>query len=132
MTGRLIALVLASSALCLGCGESGPKLFPVAGSVTWNGAPLENGDILFTPADGSVPIPGKIQAGRYALQSPAGKMKVEIRATREGALDPVMGARSRTQFLPPRYNDATELTAEVLELNPNEIPFELTETVVRQ
>jgi hypothetical protein len=35
-----------------GCGESGPKLVPISGTVTYKGAPVPAGYISFTPPPG--------------------------------------------------------------------------------
>jgi len=37
------------AALLIGCGESGPSLVPISGTVTLNGAPLEGATVVFTP-----------------------------------------------------------------------------------
>jgi len=43
-------LVAAAAAWFLvGCGESGPKLVPVSGTVTLNGKPLEGASVAFQP-----------------------------------------------------------------------------------
>lgn len=120
----VLVLVVAGS---LGCGPSGPQRYPVSGTVTWNGQPLAEGDILFVPVDGAtVPDPGKIKDGKFSFEAQAGQKKVEIRATREaGPVDPVMGAPPRVQFVPAKYNDATELTAEVKPQEKNEFIFPL-------
>lgn len=39
----------AVAALVIGCGESGPKLVPVTGTVTHNGKPLEGAAVSFFP-----------------------------------------------------------------------------------
>jgi len=110
-----------------GCEPAGPKDYPVSGTVTWNGQPLPEGDVLFTAAQGiETPDPGKVVDGKFTFRAKEGQKKVEIRATREeGAPDSVMGAPMRRQYLPARYNDATTLTAEVTPAGPNEFRFEL-------
>jgi len=112
-----------------GCDSGGTELYPVSGTVTFDGQPLPDAEILFVPADGNAnPSPGRVTGGKYELKSPPGKMKVEIRATREyGEVDPAMGARPQKQYLPSRYNSASELTAEVKADGHNEFPFSLTE-----
>lgn len=110
-----------------GCGSAGPKLYDVSGTVTWEGQPLKDGDIQFTPADESlVPASAKIVDGKYALQAPAGAHKVEVRAVRAGKFDPVMNAATPVQYIPARYNDQTTLTADVKADGPNQINFPLT------
>lgn len=49
-------LIVAATAVLLGgCGESGPKLLPVSGTVTNNGKPVEGASVIFTP-DPSNPL----------------------------------------------------------------------------
>ncbi len=43
--GLALALLLGAS----GCGQGGPKLSPVRGTVYYRGAPLPGGTIVFTP-----------------------------------------------------------------------------------
>lgn len=111
----------------VGCGPSGPQKYPVKGTVTWNGSPLEAGDIIFQDSAGQlVPSAGKISAGKFAFESQAGKMRVEIFATRpEGPIDPAMGAQAHVQFIPSRYNRDSQLEVEVKPVGSNEFPFVL-------
>ena len=53
-----------------GCGDSSGlgRRYPVSGSVTYNGTPLEHGTISFAPADGTGRAAGgTITDGRYSL-----------------------------------------------------------------
>lgn len=113
-----------------GCGPTGPKLYPVAGTVTWNGQPLPEGDIVFAPASpGEVEDAGKVVAGKFAFQARPGAKKVKIMANRsEGPIDPQMGVAPRVQYIPPQFSSAekTTLTAEVTENGKNEFEFTLT------
>jgi len=112
----LVSAVLAGLAVTGGCGPSGPKLYPVSGTVTWNDAPLPDGDIIFVP---ELPgeVAGKVKDGKFACMAQPGDRKVKILATREGPVDPQMGAPRREQFLPPKYSsgELTELRAVVKE-----------------
>jgi hypothetical protein len=117
-----VGLALLLLPLAAGCG---PKLVKVSGTVTWEKEPLKQGKILFVPEEGGAPVGGDIKDGQFSVELPAGKKKVEIRATREkpGArIDPAMGATPREQFIPERYNDRTKLTAEVPAKGPVELP----------
>jgi hypothetical protein len=116
------------AAALLGCGPSKPETYPVSGTVTWNGQPLPEGSIRFEPEDakGLPPDPGQIKDGKYQLQARPGKKRVQIYATREsGKIDPIMGAAPREQYIPAKYNDKTELRAEVTPDGKNEFPFAL-------
>ena len=66
-----------------GCGRTGPALVTVKGSVTFDGKPVETGEILFRAADGLVAThAGPIAAGGYQVRLPVGAKRVEIIATR--------------------------------------------------
>jgi hypothetical protein len=111
----------------VGCGDPGPKTYPVSGSVTLDGQPLAEGDIYFFPLDPNVSADaGKITGGQFALRAKAGTMRVEIRATRvvPGRRTP-MGGPVREESLPSRYNKGTELRAEVAAGGYNQFHFAL-------
>jgi hypothetical protein len=128
MRGLILGLLAASAA---GCSDAGPRPVVVRGTVTFDGAPLERGDIVFEP---STPGPhgasaGTIEAGKFAFPASAGAMTVRIRATRPAApgsklLGP-SGQPVPENFIPPRYNRKSELTADVKADGPNEFVFEL-------
>ncbi len=46
------ALLTAACLVMLGCGDGGPKKYPVAGKVTFGGKPIIYGDIRFEPKEG--------------------------------------------------------------------------------
>lgn len=64
-----LATVAMMAASMSGCGESGPKLVPVKGTVMFEGKPLEEAAISFLPSDpGSESRPGEAitdQQGTY-------------------------------------------------------------------
>jgi hypothetical protein len=66
----LVALGLA------GCGESGPKLYPIEGQVTYVGKPVPSGTIRFEPAgdkrDPRASPETLIREGRYTLSRDKG------------------------------------------------------------
>jgi hypothetical protein len=110
-----------------GCGDGGPKTYAVSGTVSLDGRPLPEGDIYFYPLDPNISADaGKINAGQFAFRTKAGKKRVEIRASRviPGKQTP-MGGPVRAEFLPPRYNSQTTLTAEVLAKDANRFEFRL-------
>jgi hypothetical protein len=130
------AIALSGLALAMaltGCGPSGPKLYPVSGTVTYNGMPLPEGHIIFMPTSaGEVEDADKIKDGRFAFLARPGSKKVKILATRgEGPVDPQMGMQPQVQYIPPKYSSAelTELTAVVAESaakDKNVFEFKLT------
>jgi len=114
---RIASLAL----LCLmtaGCDASRPVL---EGTVTLDGAPIENGTIMLTPADGKGPTAGcGITAGTYRMQVSPGTMQVSIKANRKAGkmpdpMSPGSGAMidRHVECVPKRYNDETELTVTV-------------------
>jgi hypothetical protein len=124
---RWSTLFLAVSLLVSGCGRSGPATYPVSGAVTWNGAPLTEGSIVFMAADGkAAAAAGTINTGRFAFPAQAGTKKVEIRAVREvGEVIPRMGVKARQSYIPATYNSKTTLTAEVIPGGANQFTFDL-------
>ena len=111
-----------------GCGAKGPATYPVSGTVTFNGAPLDNGQISLRSVDGdATPAGGVILEGKFTLQSTAGEKIVEINATREaGPVDPTMGQAPREQYIPKKYNVESTLRATVAPDGPNTFEFPLT------
>ena len=118
-------LVVAAFAV-LGCG-SGPTTVAVSGRVEFDGGALDDGMIVFRAPTGPVlAVSGAIKDGRYALRMPPGPKLVEILASREvGAMDPLMKVRQRQRYIPERYNDRTELRADVRARGANTFDFVL-------
>ncbi len=119
----LYLLVLLST----GCGPSGPKTYPVSGSVTFDNVAIPKGHIVFSPVDVSLaPEATKIVDGKFSLRARAGKKRVAIIADREvGVRDPVMGTIRREPYIPAKYNDETILEEEVVLDGENEFTFDL-------
>jgi hypothetical protein len=127
-------IMLATSA---GCASRGPERFEVSGTVTLDGAPLADGDILFRPQPGTQAptVSGRIASGEFdipAEQGPlAGSYTVAITAERPTGRKvraDILGEETTDQYeqyLPPRYNDQTELTADV-KSSRDDLAFELT------
>lgn len=124
-----------------GCGPGvdpkAPKLQPVKGTITLDGKPLANADIIFIPTAGGVESSGHSNAeGQYELSirnqsgAVAGNHRVAIskRVREDGSEFPQdrsnMGVGK--EILPMKYTSQslTELTAKVDE-GENEIDFAL-------
>lgn len=112
-----------------GCGRSDGR-YPVTGSVTFGGQPVESGEIIFRATDGAkASDAGKIVDGRYTLRASEGKKRVEITAMREvktvqaASGEPPVSFQS---FIPAKYNQKSELTVEVTAGGPNTHDFQLT------
>ncbi len=108
--------------------RSGPPQYLVQGTVSWQGAPVEKGDIIFEPVEKQTRAEAaKIVDGNYKLRIGAGKMKVQIFASRENPnkISPDMNAPVLEHYIPPEYNRRTTLEAEVHENDDNRVSFEL-------
>jgi hypothetical protein len=129
----IVALVVAGAA---GCG-GGPDRLGVAGQVTLDGQPLPDGEIVFRPtATTQGPsVAGSIENGAYDIADErgpvAGSYAVTITAERKTGRKikaDILGNATTDQYeqyLPARYNDKTELTAEIAE-SRDDLDFELT------
>tara|TARA_R110002111_G_scaffold2705_4_gene17950 strand:+ start:41405 stop:41833 length:429 start_codon:yes stop_codon:yes gene_type:complete len=118
----------------VGCGSSadGVVRYPVTGTVTWNGQPLPEGDIIFIPTEKTArPEGAVIKEGQFELTLAPGSMRVEIRASREtgkmieSAVDPGQKIAVVENYIPAKYNDKSELKAEVSADGENQFQFEL-------
>ena len=138
MSRRLpLALVALFCCAALGCARSGPRRFAVGGQVTLDGAPLPEGEILFRPgASTSGPTAaGLIEEGRYSIDEAhgpvSGSYAVVITASRKTGrkVQSEMRGTATTdqyeQYLPARYNDRTELSAQVDD-DRDDLNFQLT------
>jgi hypothetical protein len=112
----------------VGCGGGGPSLVDVSGTVTMDGKPLDQGEIIFESLDGSVgPGAGPITDGKYAVKVPKGSKKVKILSSRAGAkVDPVMGSAPLESRIGPEYNDRTTLKVDI-QGNQTDVNFQVKE-----
>jgi hypothetical protein len=107
---------LVVSAGLAGCGRGGqPDVAPVTGTVTLDSLPLQGAMVEFSPESGKASRAVTDQQGRYDLiylrdirGAVLGRHRVRIITDHEGA-----EAQTRQIRLPARYDQATELTAEV-------------------
>jgi len=133
--------VIAAGLFCLvltGCQRDG--LNSVAGTVTFDGAPLEEGIISFMPSgDSGISTGGQIKNGAYSLRVSPGKMIVKIYAERpltpeeaaaiknnpmsQASMTPA-GVEVKKQFLPEKYNDKSSLSADI-QGNTKNLDFQL-------
>ena len=109
------------SLLSLGCGSgAGPETIAVTGTVTYDGVPVADGDIIFRDATGQTrSCGGRIIDGKYSFDASPGSKTVEITAMRDvpGKMDtqsnPGESVPLREMYIPAKYNTETTLTAEV-------------------
>lgn len=110
MFGLLAALSLFAIAGCTGSG-----LADVTGTVTIDGMPLAEGDIIFEADDkNSTPAGATIKDGQFKLQVAPGKKIVRINASEgDGVVDPLMKTEGRRSIIPAEFNTTTTLTADI-------------------
>jgi hypothetical protein len=121
--------------LLAGCSRSTGRL-SLEGTVTFDGAPLAEGSILFLP-QGNTTSPtcgGRISQGRFSILpkdgAACGTFRVQITAVRNTGRKltrPMDGQQmdKTEQFIPARYNQNSELTATVGDKDPNQFEFVL-------
>jgi hypothetical protein len=88
----------------------------VTGDVTFDDTPVAEGSIKFVPDDKNLPPEGDtIKNGKYQVKLKPGRYKVEIRAIREipGKKGPMGTEAATEEYIPAKYNEQTELTADV-------------------
>lgn len=150
---RLLYSAAFCSLACLafaGCGEGGPELGRVTGTVTMDGDPLPNALVTFVPQEGGRASTGVTnENGEYELiyqnrkGALLGQHKVTVTTMRQAEAAPEMSSDSEeymkqatggdpSQYdqvfeekIPPRYNKDSELVEEV-QSGSNEIDLELT------
>jgi hypothetical protein len=112
--------------LALGCGAGTPPTYKVTGTVTFDGQPVEDGEILFLPVEKELgPDAGRIRNGAYELRAKAGRKRVEIRAARPvpGQTNPMGPVYA--DYIPQQYNARSTLAADVQPDGPNRFDYKL-------
>ncbi len=123
-------VLLLTTMLAFLCGCSGQGTYEVSGSVTYDGQPVEKGEISFVPLEaGAAPDAGLIENGQFSFRAKPGKKRVIIRGSRrlpeDRQTNPEMGILY-DDYIPSVYNDESELTAEVGAGGDKPFEFELT------
>jgi hypothetical protein len=121
-----------------GCGGDSLGRQPIAGSVSLDGAPLEQGTINFQPVDSTVPTTtgGPIAAGKFAFERQkglaAGKYRVIVNAGKPGTGGTVVeGAMPgdtvapKVELIPPDWNTNSTQTVDVQSSGKNEFSFDI-------
>ena len=110
----ILSLAAAMIMLTVGCGEPGPKTYPVSGTVTLDRQPLTDGKIfLIDPAMKLDSDVGDVVDGEFRFRAKAGSKRVEIRAARATGQIGNFGSPITEEALPDRYNSNSILKAEV-------------------
>ena len=131
---RISALGLGVALAVLAGCDSGPKRYPVSGTVKYKGEPVKAGTINFRGDSGDSGS-ANITDGRYEIPSATGlspgNYKVAITYPDPKAPQPKGGdglpgeTVVAKELLPPKYNNQTELTAEVKAQQSNDVSFDL-------
>jgi hypothetical protein len=135
--GGAVAMAALLAGILSGCGGKGYDRIPVAGTVTLNGEPMEEGVITFIPIDGSTgpKARAEISLGEYKFDSATGpvpgRMRVEIDSAESEAeaLERDIRGGEKPELhrvvIPPKYNKNSTLTADVSSGGSREFPFAL-------
>lgn len=115
--------------LLAGCGGGASR---IEGTVTLDSQPVDGGTITFVSASGSENAGGKIQGGKYSIESKLtpGTYKVEINwfkstgKTIPNKSDPGTNQDETKQVIATEYNKQSKLTAEI-KSGSNTANFEL-------
>ncbi|HTN76542.1 MAG TPA: hypothetical protein VL096_14885 [Pirellulaceae bacterium] len=115
--------------LLSGCGEKGPKLYDISGTASYDGVPIEKGEISFVPADATQsPDGAAIENGKFQLKAQAGPKTVQIRGSRplpkERQDNPQMGLLYE-DYIPAQFNSSSTLKEEVKASGGNNFTFDL-------
>jgi hypothetical protein len=122
-----LALACGLAALAAGCSKS--EFVTVNGVVTWNGAPLSGGEVIFVAEDRRIPpAASQLKDGNFEFTTKPGKARVEIQAVRKtGKRHPTKGFELTEVYIPARYNTESTLTADVTRDGDNRFTFDLSE-----
>ncbi|MGI9455106.1 MAG: hypothetical protein ACR2NU_01005 [Aeoliella sp.] len=119
-----------------GCGGTGEETVRVVGKVTYDGVPVNSGDIRFVPERGSDnrTVGSQIEEGEYVLQGKLalrpGDYQVEVVGyrNRDGSATPIDRGDAEAdyeRFLPAKYNDASQLSFTLKPGSPGEVRHDL-------
>jgi hypothetical protein len=121
--GSCVLLTVAWCGFLVGCSSS--DLATVRGNVTLDGTPLDQGSIVFEPADGKGPVAGgTIQNGKYLLEGKTaavpGMKIVRITASRTtgrkieaGPPAPAGTMVDEVLYVPESYNEKSTLSVQL-------------------
>jgi hypothetical protein len=103
-------VIILACAQFSGCGPSGPATYPVSGSVTFEGKPLENGTVVFDPADGKGKAAmGNIVSGQLIAKVPAGEKILRFSAIRNTEEKDQYGGTVTVSVLPDKFNSGSKI-----------------------
>jgi hypothetical protein len=117
--------LLASAILAQGGCSRVPSQVPVSGTVTFDGTPIKDGEIAFEPrgagkmqfsviTDGKYSIPVKfgLTPGDYIIRITASRSTGQ-KAQTDAFVTAADSLEINEQFLPPKFNSASELSIKI-------------------
>jgi hypothetical protein len=130
-----VVLLFLTCVWLVGC-NSEAKRYRVTGTVTYKGEPVKAGSISFRSLDGAHAGGGAIANGEYDISESSGLVvgKYQVAINYPDPKGPSASAKEEMpgdsrayakDLLPAKYNQKTELTAEVKPEARNEINFDL-------
>jgi hypothetical protein len=133
-----LALCACGALVVVGCGDGQPKTYPVTGTVTYQGQPVEGAQVMFTPTAGRAAEGTTDSAGKFTLTTLksgdgalAGAHRVSItKIVTQASKDPDNPYGTSTNALPPRYANPAQspLQKDVSASGPNDFTFDLTDS----
>ncbi len=122
------ATLLVSITLLVGCGtvSDAPETATVKGTVTLDGKPLPEGNIVFDPIDGKGgSSAGVVKDGEFEFLSQFGSKRVSISDSRDSGIKGENGETVFESTIPEKFNNKSILTAEVKKAGENNFTFDL-------
>lgn len=102
---RAVAMVgLLGAAFLVGCGPAAPTIYPVSGTITLDGKPLEGATVTFVPASGPPSNGMTDAAGKYTIMTGgkpgavAGPCQVAVTKAAGSVAAPAAGGDPRQQM----------------------------------
>ncbi len=116
-----------------GCSSGNPR-YKVSGMINYKDSPIKDGLVMFIPEGGQAPAGGSpITNGKYEIPAasglPPGKYRVSVsvpsvKINPKELETPGISVEPK-ETIPAKYNQNTELKAEVTAAGPNEFKFDL-------
>lgn len=116
LAGIVIVLFVLAS---VGCTNTGPQTITIQGTVTLDGAPLPEGQVVFIPTSPALGAAGgAIADGVFTVTTYKGPHTVEVHAEKQLTRPVPPGAPPEAgitfvSIIPNRYNEKTTLTFDV-------------------
>ncbi len=111
----------------LGCNASdGPRKYPVTGTVTYAGEPIESGSVVFDPVDGEGPSAmGGIENGVLSAEVTAGEKVLRISAVRTLDKKDQYGEAITESYIPAKYNGDSQIRETISADGENKLAIDL-------